>query len=192
MIFKDISNFSNTSDYLSILNGCIAIDLIVILLLVNKFISSKILHKWYKIFNLSAVIADILIIVLGILITRFLYSFVFKKWNIVYFILLALCVQIIHDILFYLFFKSVPKGFSFILDFFKKYADDSGYKAILADSIMVIFACLFSSYFAGLSLGRKPTPIEAIEHYVMFSSPKPFFWGEFSVTDRKRELPAHL
>ena len=155
MIFKDISNFSNTGDYLPILNGCIAIDLIVILLLVNKIISSKILHKWYKIFNLSAVIADILIIVLGILITRFLYGFIFTKWNIVYFILLAVCVQITHDILFYLFFKSVPNGFSFILDFFKKYADDSGYKAVIADSIMVIFACLMSSYFAGLSLNTN-------------------------------------
>jgi hypothetical protein len=51
--------------------------------------------------------------------------------------------------------KSVPKGFSFILDFFKKYADESGYKAILSDSIMVIFACLFSSYFAGLSLNTN-------------------------------------
>ena len=155
MIFKNISNFSNASDYLPILNGCITIDLIVIFLLVNNFINSKLLHQWYKIFNLSAVIADILIIVLAILITRFIYSFIFKKWNIVYFILLALCVQIIHDILFYLFFKSVPKGFSFILDFFKKYADDSGYKAILADSIMVIFGCLFSSYFAGLSLNTN-------------------------------------
>jgi hypothetical protein len=155
MIFKNISDFSKTRDYLSILNGCVTTDLIVILLLVNKFIDSNLLHRWYKIFNLSAVIADVLIIVLGILITRFLYRSIFKTWNIVYFISLALCVQITHDLLFYQFFKSVPKGFSFILDFFKNYASDSGYKAILGDSIMVVLACLLSSYFAGLSFNTN-------------------------------------
>jgi hypothetical protein len=152
MIFKNISNFSNTSDYLPILNGCIIIDLIVIFLLVNNFINSKLLQKWYKKFNLSAVLADNLIIVIVIVIARYIYNYIFKKWNIIFFILLVLCIQILHDVLFYTFFKNVPKGYSLILDFFKNYANEIGYKAILGDSIMVIFACLFSSYFAGLSL----------------------------------------
>jgi len=152
MIFKDISNFSNTSDYLPILNGCITIDLIVIFLLVNNFINSKLLQKWYKQFNLSAVLADNLIIVIVIVIARYIYNYTFKKWNIILFILLVLCIQILHDVLFYTFFKNVPKGYSLILDFFKNYADEVGDKAILGDSIIVIFSCLFSSYFAGLSL----------------------------------------
>ena len=63
---RDIHNFSNTADYLSILNGVLITDLSVILLLIGGFIKSNVLKKWYKDLSLSAVIADVLIIVIGI------------------------------------------------------------------------------------------------------------------------------
>ena len=155
MIFKDISNFTNVNDFLPILNGCINADLIVLILVFHNFINSTYLKKWYKTFNLSAVIADILILMIGIIIARFLYTFIFTKWNIIYFILLAVCIQITHDLLFYLFFKNVPNNYSYILNFFKKYANETGYYAIMGDSFMMIVACLLSSYFAGLSLNQN-------------------------------------
>jgi len=42
-----------------------------------------------------------------------------------------------------------------MLDFFKLYAQDSGVYAILADSIMIIMAVLFSSYYAYFSLNNN-------------------------------------
>ena len=39
MIFKDISNFNNTRDYLPILNGCINADLFVLFFEVSESIS---------------------------------------------------------------------------------------------------------------------------------------------------------
>ena len=152
MIFKDISNFNNINDYFSIFIGCIIADIIIIFLLFNNVFSSKYLRKWYKQFKLSACIADILILFIGIIITRFLYKFIFKKFNIVYFTLLALGIQIIHDICFYLFFKNIPIGYNFMLDFFKLYAKEVGIKAILGDSFMMILACLLSSYMASLNM----------------------------------------
>jgi uncharacterized protein YacL len=155
MIFKDISNFNNTSDYISILNGSICSDLIIIFFLYNGVYNSFYLKKWYKKYQLSATIADILILVIGIIIARFLYKYFFDSFNIWKFTGLAVIIQIIHDILFYLFFKSVPIGYNKMLDFFKDYAQEVGSGAILGDSVMMILACLLSSHFATYSLNTN-------------------------------------
>ena len=150
-MFKDISNFNNTNDYLPILNGCLTADIIIIVLVFNNIIKSVYLKKWYMKFNLSAVIADTLILVIGIIIARFLYNFFFTKFNIILFTSLAVVIQIIHDILFYWLFKSLPSGYNHMLDFFKSYAKEVGVYAIVGDSAMMIMSCLLSSYFATLS-----------------------------------------
>lgn len=155
MIFKDISNFSNTNDYLPILNGCINADLIIIFCVFHGIIKSKFLKTWYKTFTLSAVIADVLILVIGIIIARFLYKYLFKTFNIWLFTGLAVVIQIIHDILFYLFFNNIPLGYNYMLDFFKLYAKEVGAGAIIGDSIMMILSCLLSSYLANFSLNSN-------------------------------------
>lgn len=155
MIFQDISKFDKVYDYLPILNGSIVSDLIIIFLLYNGVFSSFYLKKWYKKYQLSAVIADVLILVIGIIIARFLYRFIFDSFNMWKFTVLAVIIQIIHDILFYLFFKSVPTGYNAMLDFFKDYAKEVGGGAILGDSFMMILACLLSSHFATYSLNTN-------------------------------------
>lgn len=155
MIFQDISNFNNVSDYLPILNGSICSDLIIIFLLYNGFFSSRYLKKWYKKYQLSAVLADVLILVIGIIIARFLYKYFFDSFNIWKFTLLVVIIQIIHDILFYLFFSIVPMGYNGMLDFFKDYAKEVGIGAILGDSFMIIIASLLSSHFARYSLNTN-------------------------------------
>ena len=155
MMFQDISNFDNVNNYLPILNGCICSDIIIIFLLYNGFFNSIFLKKWYKKYQLSAFIADVLILVIGIIITRYLYKYFFVSFNIWKFTGLALIIQIIHDILFYLFFASVPRGYNEMLDFFKDYAKEVGTGAILGDSFMMIIACLLSSFFATYSLNTN-------------------------------------
>lgn len=152
MIFKNISNFSNIGDYLPILNGCIIADLIIIFLLFNGVFKSNYLKKWYKKFNLSASIADILILVIGIIIARFLYKFIFDEFTIWKFTGLAIIIQIIHDLLFYYVFTTIPLGYNYMLDFFKLYAKEVGVGAILGDSLMMGIACLLSSYMATFSV----------------------------------------
>ena len=89
---ENISNFNKVSDYLPILNGCLIVDLFFMILLYNNIIiKSKYLEKWYTKYQLSAVMADVLIIFIGILLTRYFYS-TFKRWcqTSVYFILFLL------------------------------------------------------------------------------------------------------
>ena len=77
------------------------------------------LVEWYKKYNLSAVIADVLIIVIGIIIARFVYPYVFgESFSLIKFIGLAVLIQITHDILFYYMFKLVPRGKNMMLDTF--------------------------------------------------------------------------
>jgi hypothetical protein len=155
-MFKSISEFNNTGDYLSILNGALITDLCVIFLLIFGAIKSKVLVEWYRKYNLSAVIADVLIIVIGIIMARFAYPYVFgEKFSLIKFIGLAVAIQIVHDILFYYMFNLVPRGKNRMLDTFKDYANEVSFKAILSDSLMIISTCLLSSYFVSLNLNTN-------------------------------------
>ena len=145
-MFKNIANFNNIHDYLPLLNAVLITDLFVILLLNTNVIKSQVLRKWYSKYNLSAVIADVLIILIGLIITRAIYYYVFKNFSLLKFIILAVLVQITHDILFYIFFSNIPRGVNKMIDTFKDYASDVSYKAILADSGMMIMSCLIASY----------------------------------------------
>jgi hypothetical protein len=155
MLFNNISNFSNVNDYLPILNGCINADLIILFLVFHGVFKSTYLKKWYKKYQLSAVLADVLILFIGIILARFFYTYIFSTFSIWKFTGLAVCIQIIHDFLFYWLFNSLPLGYNSMLDFFKEYAKEVGVGAILGDSFMMVLACLFSSSFATYNLNTN-------------------------------------
>lgn len=150
-----IHNFNNTGDYLPLLSGVILTDIFVIFLLIRGVIQSKMLQVWYRELTLSAVIADVLIIVLGITFARYIYPFFFKEYSLLKFLLVVVGVQITHDILFYLFCTAVPRGESRILDIFKDYGKEMGVKAIMADSLMMISSVLIASYLKGMSFNAN-------------------------------------
>ena len=146
-MINNIADVNNINDYLPLLNAVLITDLFVILLLNIGVISSKVLQKWYSQYNLSAVIADVLIILLVLIITRTIYYQIFNNFSILNFIILAVILQIIHDILFYIFFSNIPRGVNKMLDTFKDYANEMSYKAIFADSGMMIMSSLIAYYF---------------------------------------------
>ena len=145
---KNIANFNNVNDYLPLFNAVLITDLFVILLLNARVLKSNVLKKWYSQYNLSAVIADVLIILIGLIITRYIYYYIFDTFSLLKFIILAVLVQITHDVLFYIFFSNIPRGVNKMLDTFKDYANEVSYKAILSDSGMMIMSCIIASYLA--------------------------------------------
>ena len=80
-MFKNIANFNNINDYLPLVNAVLITDLFVIVLLNTNVIKSQVLKKWYSLYNLSAVIADVLIILIGLIITRSIYYYIFNKFS---------------------------------------------------------------------------------------------------------------
>ena len=141
-----MTNIADFTGFLPLLNAVLITDLFVISLLNMEFIQSRVLRKWYSQYNLSAVIADVLIILLVLILTRALYYSVFDKFSLLNFVILAVILQIAHDLLFALFFSSVPRGVNKMIDTFKDYANEMSYKAVIADSGMMIMSSLIASY----------------------------------------------
>jgi len=152
MIFKNISNFYNVNDYLYILNAAIIVDLIVIYLSNTNYIKSVSLKKWYKLFSLSAFIADVFSIIIGIILARIFYYMIFKKFNLILFIIIAVIIQLLHDLSFYQLFSSVKRGKNKMLDVFKEYAEEMSYKILIADAEMIISTCIIASLLANFSI----------------------------------------
>jgi hypothetical protein len=147
-----IYNFNETSDYFSIITAAMITDMIVILLLKNKAFKSNTLEKWYSTYGFSAGLADVLSIVIVIIIARFLYFKIFTTENLLYFIGLTVLVQLVHDVLFYFLFKSIPRGVSKIMDSFKDYANENGGIILMADSLMMISTILLATYFTSFNV----------------------------------------
>ena len=144
--------YNDLNDYLPILNASIVADIVIISsVYYGGIFQSKFLMDWYEKYRLSAVIADVLILVIGLVLARSAYYKVFKEYSLFKFLLLVLVIQITHDILFYKFFSEVPKGTNKMLDLFKSYADEVGVNAILGDSYMISITVFLASLFADMS-----------------------------------------
>jgi hypothetical protein len=90
-------------------------------------------------------IADILIGVLYILLACYIVSTLKLNVGLTFFALLAVGIQIIFDLLFYVLFTFISKGSNHILDFFKIYASEVKENALYGDSALVIFAVILSA-----------------------------------------------
>tara|TARA_B100001094_G_scaffold310357_1_gene344876 strand:- start:615 stop:1142 length:528 start_codon:yes stop_codon:yes gene_type:complete len=142
----------------------------------------KSINNWYTNLKWSAVLLDILSILIGFYISIYIYNLLFKynyigdhqneKLN---FLLILLVVQISHDLLFYyLIIKNSKLGESDVMDEFIDYSKKVGINAIIGDSFMYIvsipilyyfvkkneksfntFLCILSFYFIGYLLYKK-------------------------------------
>lgn len=143
---KPTINYSDKFEYIPIITANIYADLLIVFLTFSAILySSSTLTEWYKKYRLSAMTADILIGVIYILIARYLVYKLKLNVSLFQFALIAVAIQLVFDFAFYLFFSSVPVGSNHMLDFFKRYAKESGYNALLGDSILVLFAVIISA-----------------------------------------------
>ena len=82
-MFQNISDFNDTSDYLPIFNASLIADIVIIFMLyyTNIFGDPKKLKLWYEKYRLSAVIADVFILIIGMILGRFFYYKVFEEYT---------------------------------------------------------------------------------------------------------------
>lgn len=109
------------------------VDFLVIVL--SKVVPlTKALGTWYADFGLVAIGSDVLIIVLGIALAKLL----FPLYSGLSLIGVAVAIQLLHDVLFYIgVIQVVPPGQNRIIDLFKRYAAEGGWKILVADAAMV-------------------------------------------------------
>jgi hypothetical protein len=146
-MFADISNIQNNSDFFYILTAVVIVDLVVIYIARNTNYLGNQINVWYDKFGLSAVALDILIIIIGFIITRYIFSVFNIQFSPMLFIFVILVVQVLHDIVLYqLVIKPSKPGSNQIIDIYKAYADENGFKIILADSAMMLSSAILAMY----------------------------------------------
>jgi hypothetical protein len=126
-------------DILSLATAAIWVEFLTIT--VSKYVfKGSAIKEWYNQFQSVAVLSDILSVMIGILLATIL----FPKTNL---FVSAIGVQILHD----LFFGSVvlnmiPTGHNTMIDVFKKYAAESSYGIVIADSVIISSTILLMNY----------------------------------------------
>jgi uncharacterized protein YacL len=115
-------------------------------IVLSKFFNmGKSLDKWYSKFGMTAVLSDVLVIVLGVQLAIFFWP----KVGVVYIAIIAMFIQIIHDILFYfLVIETVPQGQNEMIDLFKEYASENSWKIVVYDSFMIGSTVLLANFLA--------------------------------------------
>tara|TARA_B100000965_G_scaffold283412_1_gene241326 strand:+ start:233 stop:769 length:537 start_codon:yes stop_codon:yes gene_type:complete len=105
------------------------------------------INNWYTNFGWSAVILDVLSVIIGFYITKYIYLYALKrgilseKNTLLKFLILMLCVQIIHDFTFYFtVIKNTKLGKNPIMDELIEYANNIGVGAVIGDSFMYLLA----------------------------------------------------
>lgn len=168
-IFHDISDYNNLSDYLAILCAILFVDTsIIYMAFENRFLKSKKLTQWYKSYRFAALLADVMIVFLVMVVARFLYSWFFSSFHILWFLLLVVAIQVVHDVCFAVFVRYVPTGWNQMVDFFKEYSKETGVSVILGESVMVACSCLLASYYAGFSFNENMVNLLCTLYFVPF------------------------
>ena len=139
--FANIGNYRAVEDWWFILPAVLFVDTVMIFL--SRFLPKIFgipINIWYDEFGLAAVLSDVAIIAIGIAIARYIYSVFFMEsegWSLVYFIALAVVIQLVHDVVFaYGVVEKIPANHNTMIDVFKSYIS-GGPKILLTDSVMI-------------------------------------------------------
>ena len=137
----NVGNYRANEDWWFYIPAIIFVDTFMVFLV--RFmpeIFGRPINQWYDEFGLAAVLSDVTIIAIGIAIARYIYTAFFMEeegWNLMYFIGLAVIIQIIHDMAFaFGIVAKIPRGHNSMIDVFKAYVE-GGPKIILTDAVMV-------------------------------------------------------
>ena len=175
----DISKIS----FIHFLTSALVIECFIIFLF--KFtkspFSGRSIYNWYTNFGWSAVILDVLSLIIGFYLAKYAYMFLLKKnviskkYALLTLLIIMLLIQIVHDFTFYFtVIKPHKTGTNAIMDELQSYANKVSYGAVIGDSFMYLlatpllyfliqmeneentFISLVSAYIIGYILYQKP------------------------------------
>ena len=168
---ENISNFNDVSDLMYIFVAILTVDVVVLFLARFYKTGGKYLNEWYDQFNILAVCVDVIVIFIGFLIARYLYTTFFVDkfgWNPVFFMLLLIVIQVLHDAIFYVgVLRNVPVGNNEMIDTMKKYAEDLGGVIYGGDALVVIGSALLAMCYKKM----PTTAFVALSSVVAYSLP---------------------
>jgi hypothetical protein len=175
----DISKLS----FIHFLTSALVIECFIIFLFrfTKSPFSGESINNWYTNFGWSAVILDVLSLIIGFYLAKYAYLFLLKKdiiskkYALLTFLAIMLVIQIVHDFTFYFtVIKPHKTGRNAIMDELQSYANKVSYGAVIGDSFMYLlatpllyfliqmeneentFISLVSAYIIGYILYQKP------------------------------------
>ena len=117
-----------------------------------RHLFGKYINDWYTTYSGWAVLSDISSITIGIFIAMYFYT----GKNLLVLIGVAVLVQWIHDILFYvLVIQRLPEKTNGIIDMLKLYSKDAGVAALIGDSWMMVGSLLGASLASKLPVNAQ-------------------------------------
>jgi hypothetical protein len=141
-MITNITNYQNTGDWFYLIPAAVLVDLVVIFLAkypgADPFFKVEALNDWYDKFGIAAVSSDVLSALIGVMFARYIYTGLGFK-GVFWFIAVLLLFQVAHDMFFYLVvILGLPKGHNAMIDVFKNYATENGFKILVADSLIML------------------------------------------------------
>jgi len=133
--------FDLVKDPISLFTAAFFVDLVFAFWI--RYYLGKPINDWYDQFRFSAVLADVLSIIIGILMGYLIYTKLILKenqeFNMGIFIITCIGFQLIHDLFFYYaVIKPIPRKHNDMIDVFKDYSESGGVGILLIDAIMII------------------------------------------------------
>lgn len=148
----------------------------IIMLVIFKFTkySSRSILNWYNNLGWTAILLDVLSIIIGFYISKFIYEYLIdnnylsKKYELLKFLAIVLFVQILHDLLFYfLIIKPTKPKINKVIDEFKSYAKHYQLQAVLADSLIYLTTTPILYYYIQNQSDSKNIFTTILSFYLM-------------------------
>jgi hypothetical protein len=132
-----------TAKPLNVVLAVVVVDLIAMILARNG-LAGNVINEWYDKFGLGAYVSDVGSICFGIFLSLALFKYVLPKGSFapVNFIASVVLIQMAHDLLFAAVIRAYRKGSNRMMDMFKKYVNENGWKILLVDASMMIGSVL--------------------------------------------------
>lgn len=129
-----------------ILTASVIVELCMLFLFKFTKYSSDAINQWYDNLGWTAVILDVVSIIIGFYIAKFIFGFLVsrnyltRQDEFLKFSVLVILVQVIHDFTFYFgVIKPSKVGANKVIDEFKNYAKYYQTQAVVADSMIYLF-----------------------------------------------------
>jgi hypothetical protein len=150
-MLPDISKYENVYDIPLLFFAILMVNVFIIFF--TRFFPNTVgiaLNEWYTKFKMTALLSDVLLILLGFIVARYVYTTWITPrygWNIWIFLAVLVAVRMLHDMILYVaVILPIPIGHNEMIDVVKQYSK-GGPKNIVSDAFVMIASALLACYY---------------------------------------------
>jgi hypothetical protein len=144
---KKTNSMITVSDILSrpvnIILAAVIVELVALILARNGVVGN-VINDWYDKFGVGAYICDVGSMCFGVLLALVLFKYMLpaSMFTPVNFLVSVVLIQMTHDLLFGAITRAYEKGKHRMMDMFKRYMNENGWKILMVDAVMMISTVL--------------------------------------------------